>query len=62
MSNRIFYIDILKVLALFFIVTLHTSAHYVNTYDVANLSEWSIANFYNSLSRAGVPLFFMITI
>jgi surface polysaccharide O-acyltransferase-like enzyme len=54
MDNRI---SVLKILAAFMVVFLHLSGS--NFYSFSD--RWASANLYDSLTRAGVPLFFMIS-
>lgn len=60
MSNRIFYIDIIKGFAIFFVVMLHVSALGFSREIVGN-EYWNICNAYNSLCRCTVPLFVMVS-
>ena len=53
-------IDLLRLLACFFVVLLHVAASKWHNADVNGL-PWKVFNFYNSASRAAVPLFFMIS-
>lgn len=59
-SNRIIYLDILRVLASFSVVMTHVAQQIwynapIDTY------EWSMANFYESIVRWSVPVFVMIS-
>ena len=58
-NDRIYYIDILRVIACMAVVMIHTSARYVVN-DFGSLNFW-IGNILDSLSRIGVPLFAMIS-
>ncbi len=57
--NRIFYIDMLRVVACIFVVMIHSSATYV-VKDIGSFNFW-IGNFLDSISRSGVPIFIMIS-
>ena len=57
-NKRLSYIDILKVIAAFMIVMLHVSASYI---DMSNASPHGLEYFFNSLTRIGLPIFFMIS-
>ena len=61
MKERLLYLDWLRMFATFMVVTIHVSAPYVGTpyYDAP--TNWLGANFYESISRASVPLFVMIS-
>lgn len=59
-SNHIYWIDLIRVVAVFQIVLVHLS--YVIFFKEEVLSaNWRAANFYDSFSRMGVPLFFMVS-
>ncbi len=49
--------DLLRVTACFLVVMLHTAAVKFYTFD----QQWWASNFYDSLSRCSVPVFFMIS-
>ena len=58
--NHIYWIDLIRVVAVFQIVLVHLS--YVIFFKEEVLSaNWRAANFYDSFSRMGVPLFFMVS-
>ena len=58
--ERILYLDVLRILAIFAVVILHTSSpttyHYVH-----DPASWFIGNFFNSITRWCVPLFVMVS-
>ena len=59
-NKRIEYFDWLRVFSCFSVVVLHVSGK--KWYSSQILShEWKIFNFYNSIVRFGVPIFFMIS-
>lgn len=59
-KKRYIYIDILRILSSFLIVSVHVSA--LNWEDISvTTSQWQTMNFYDCLSILGVPLFFMIS-
>ncbi len=58
-NNKIFGLDLIRVLSMFFVIFLHCSS---NRLRVGMESfGWGIANFITSFSTCGVPLFFMIS-
>ena len=61
MKERLYYLDWMRVFATFMVVTIHISATIVGVpyYDAP--TNWLSANFYESISRAAVPLFVMIS-
>lgn len=58
--NREYHLDVLRILACFMVVLLHTSAYHWNTVGFAS-SEWQAFNLYNASVRSAVPLFFMLS-
>lgn len=52
--------DILRILAAFSVVMLHSAAQFWYSLDVQS-SEWVIANSYDSVFRFGVPVFVMLS-
>ena len=57
---HIYWIDLIRVVAVFQVILVHLS--YVIFFKVDLLSsDWAAANFYDSFSRMGVPLFFMVS-
>jgi surface polysaccharide O-acyltransferase-like enzyme len=59
-SNHIYWIDLIRVVAVFQIVLVHLSYVIFFKEDVLS-ANWRAANFYDSFSRIGVPLFFMVS-
>lgn len=59
-SSRMAYLDVLRVLAAFSVVMLHSAAQFWYTLDIRSM-EWVIANSYNAAFRFGVPVFVMIS-
>lgn len=57
--KRLFYLDILRIMAIIAVVMLHVSAQ---RYFVSFPSfEWEVRMFFNSMVRWGVPIFVMIS-
>ena len=52
--------DLLRILSAFSVVVLHVSSMYLMEYNVST-TDFKIANFINSISRFGVPIFVMIS-
>lgn len=52
--------DLMRILVCFFVIILHVSASNIGLY-VAPSYEWKVMNFYDSLSRCCVPIFFMLS-
>lgn len=60
MRERIIYIDILRILATFAVVLLHSAAIPVSDNN-PNTINWQFGNFYDSIARWCVPMFVMIS-
>lgn len=58
-NNRIYYLDILRVMACLAVIMIHTSMTYVIK-DIGSVNFW-LGNIFDSLARIGVPLFVMIS-
>lgn len=59
-TQRIHFLDALRVISICAIVLLHVSGSYWNHLDV-NTSAWQAMNLYNCSTRWGVPVFVMIS-
>lgn len=59
-ENRMIHYDLLRIVAAFSVVMLHSAAQFWYSLDV-NSTEWAIANSYDALFRFGVPVFVMIS-
>ena len=59
-NERNISFDILRILSAFSVVVLHVSSMYLMGINVA-ATDFKIANFINSISRFGVPIFVMIS-
>lgn len=59
-KERKLHYDILRVLAAFSVVMLHSAAQFWYDLDIRS-AEWIIANSYDALFRFGVPVFVMIS-
>lgn len=55
------WINNLRVLAMFMVVIIHTSSPLIMGYGHIPVGDWFWGDFYNGLSRFGVPVFVMIT-
>ena len=58
-SNRIVYMDVLRVIACFSVIMIHSSGPYVIK-DIGSFNFW-VGNIFDGLARIGVPLFIMIS-
>lgn len=59
-SNRIFYFDEIRALAIFLVILLHVSQHFARV-SVKYTFFWSFTSSLKALGYIGVPLFFMIS-
>ncbi len=60
-DSRVIYLDILRIVATYSVIVLHTSADVIHANSVPQWLAWQIANVFDSFSRFGVPIFFMIS-
>lgn len=61
MKQRIPYLDLLRCLAMFFVIVLHCMAPIIINANFYSCTTWYLCLLINPLSRTGVPLFFMIS-
>lgn len=59
MKKRLFYIDKLRAIACLAVVMIHVSSLYM--VNMGNKFDFFIANFFDGVSRIGVPIFVMIS-
>lgn len=59
-SNRILYLDLLRILATIAVIVVHVTATYINDVNVVSL-EWNTLHFLNGLFRGATPIFVMIS-
>lgn len=59
--NRIFHADLLRVIAIVSVVTIHVTGELFYDIDRVSLDKWWASNLYMCLSQSGVPLFFMLS-
>lgn len=58
--KRMMHYDLLRIVAAFSVVMLHSAAQFWYTLDIQS-AEWIIANSYDAVFRFGVPIFVMIS-
>ena len=56
-----FGLSFLRILATFSVIIIHVSGPLVMNFGKTPLFDWQVANFFDSISRYAVPLFFMIS-
>lgn len=59
-DERLVHLDLLRILACFSVVMLHSAAQFWYALPVTSM-EWKIANSYDAVFRFGVPVFVMIS-
>lgn len=59
-NNRIFYLDFLRVIAMFAVIILHVASFQMALTKVGSF-EWNFLNFFDSITRWCVPTFVMIS-
>ncbi|GMQ60366.1 acyltransferase family protein [Vallitalea sediminicola] len=60
-KDRILYLDILRVMAILAVIVIHVTAMDVIKVENIGRFDWWVSNIFNSISRWGVPVFFMIS-
>ncbi|MEC0246393.1 acyltransferase [Paenibacillus chitinolyticus] len=60
-SNRIIYIDLLRILSILAVIILHITATLLTSTNDFNTASWWVSNLFNSAARFAVPVFFMIS-
>lgn len=60
-KSRVLYMDVLRVVASFFVVLIHSSAVYLTSFSDIHTKGWYVANILDSGSRWCVPIFLMIS-
>lgn len=61
MKSRVKYCDALRLFAILSVIAIHIFASFRDKYLILNQTYYFILTFFDSLTRTGVPLFFMIT-
>ena len=59
-ETRLLHFDILRIIAAFSVVMLHSAAQFWYDLPISD-PNWIITNSYNALFRFGVPIFVMIS-
>ncbi|MFP4013819.1 MAG: acyltransferase [Chitinispirillaceae bacterium] len=60
-NRRLLWADLLKIVSIMGVITIHSAAPLLVSYDRAGAQFWWAGNIYNSLSRWCIPVFFMIS-
>lgn len=59
--QRILAFDIIRIVAILLVLLVHVSAYMVIQYPQPSTNEFIVGNIFNGISRAGVPLFIMLS-
>ncbi len=57
----VYWADLIRVLAIYLVVVIHTSGRLTNAWGKEPLPQWIIGDIYGGIARIGVPLFFMLS-
>lgn len=60
-KNRYLSFDVIRIVALLMIVMVHVSAYLVIYFPDTSKIEWLVGNIFNGITRAGVPLFILLS-
>lgn len=60
-KQRYFYIEVLRVIACFAVILLHTTNGILTNAAIYETETWKLANAISALTRFGVPIFLMIS-
>jgi len=61
MTNRIIWIDFMKIFSMFAVIILHSSAPILYRFNHIDFSDWMTGNIFEGMVRMAVPLFFMVS-
>ena len=59
--KKLSYIDLLRCLAMYMVITLHCVTGYVGSESIFATRTWWLCSVINGIGRMGVPIFFMIS-
>ncbi len=59
--SRVHWADLIRVLAIYLVVVIHTSGQLTNVWGKVSEAQWLMADVYGGIARIGVPLFFMLS-
>lgn len=57
----VYWADLMRVLAIYLVVIIHTSGQLTGAWGKIPESDWIIGDIYGGIARVGVPLFFMLS-
>ena len=61
MEQRQLYLDLLRIISIFAVITLHVAASIAGNFSKVPPDHWMVANIIDSITRFCVPVFFMIS-
>ena len=61
MSNRLLWIDLIKIFSMFSVIILHAASPILYRLNHIDFSDWMSGNIYEGMVRMAVPLFFMVS-
>jgi len=59
--HRIYWMDLVRVVAIFFVIVIHVTGSLAYAWNSIPFSTWLTSNIYESFARVSVPLFFMVS-
>lgn len=60
-KSHLLWVDLTRIIAVFLVTLTHSALPVVYSFGKLPIADWIIGNIYNSLTRAAVPLFFMLS-
>jgi surface polysaccharide O-acyltransferase-like enzyme len=57
--ESVYWVDLIRVVSIFLVVMIHVIENIINDWNTYPANIQNIANFYDSMTRMSVPLFFM---
>lgn len=60
-KSHLLWVDLTRIIAVFLVTLTHSALPVVYSFGNLPTANWMIGNIYNSLTRAAVPLFFMLS-
>lgn len=60
-ETKILWPDAIRIISVFFVILIHTTASVVLSWKQINAADWMFANIYDSIARVSVPLFVMLS-
>ena len=61
MSNRLIWIDLIKIFSMFAVIILHAASPILYRLNHIDFTDWMSGNIYEGMVRMAVPLFFMVS-